>query len=164
MYSNDDMAVVVYFNDTKSQKSYFMAKNLTVSNNAFQYRKGLFGVQAQKVVFKDISFKNNQGQLNRHSTAFNNYDYTVEFNKIQSKGCIINVDAQKLEINNVDVDNVLSKEAGILSMVVAQPTDIHSLGTSSNNDLYLVEMRNCTFTNIMCYSGSILFDIDLQKI
>ena len=59
MGMKNDMALIVYFNDTVSSKSQFIAQNLNITNNGFQYRKGLFVIQAQKVSFDNISFSNN---------------------------------------------------------------------------------------------------------
>jgi len=52
----------------------------------------------------------------------------------------------------MDVDNVLSKEAGILNIVVEQPSDVDSVGLDDNNDLYVLKVHNCSFTNVMTYS------------
>ena len=98
------------------------------------------------------------------SPTFKQFQFTVDFSKIESKGSIMKIKAQKLEVKNVNVDNLMSKEAAILSMTVDQPTNPAMLGLNSNNDLHVLTIQNCTFTNIISYSGSILFEIDLNKI
>ena len=74
---------------------------------------------------------------------------------------MMDVHAQKVEINNVRVDRSQSKEAAVLKLVVDHPTDPNSLGLN-DSDLHVIKVQNSRFTNIMTHSGSILFDIDLN--
>lgn len=77
----------------------------------------------------------------------------------------MNVQAQKLDLNNIIVDNSSSKEATVLRMIADPPTRIYQLGfNKSDSQLDILKVYNSTFTNIIANDNSILFDINLERV
>ena len=95
------------------------------------------------------------------------------FDELRSKGSLLELKANYFVMNNIYAIGMMSYESAILNMIVSNNNNFYpninrnnKLGCLNKNgcDNSVVDIKNSNFTNIVTYTKSILFNINLENL